>query len=96
MSLVVKRKKMTRTRTVIKLGTQKRRSDFARSEMRAEGLSINELAMKTGHCWETVHNYIMGFTTWPRTDTTINIFKALGYDVTLKKGSGSSKGTVIL
>jgi hypothetical protein len=79
---------------VVRLPSQNRRAAFVRKEMRRQGLSVLELADMTGHCWGTIANYCwLGkvHTKDPRTDTTKNIFNALGYDicfVSKKKSKG--------
>lgn len=69
------------TKKVFKLPTQAKRAGFARREMRSQGLSVSDVADQTGHCWGTINNYMQEITKDPRTATTVNIFRALGYDV---------------
>ena len=86
-------------RQIIRLSTQPKRAAFARKEMRAQGMTIQELADKSGRHWMTVARFLdmnenLGPSIDPRTETTKSIFHALGYDLCFVKAG--SKGVVEL
>jgi len=81
------------TKKIIRLKSQKQRTAFARRELRSQGLTVKDVADETGHCWGTINNFMQDRTKDPRTNTTVNIFHALGYDVVLTQ-SKRSRGQV--
>ena len=83
---------------VIRLPTQKHRSDFIRKALRESELGVYELAQKADLHPSTVARFSdlisgnnkslskLGPTKDPRTSTLIKIFAALGYEVVFKHG----------
>ncbi len=80
----------------IRLNSQKQRAKFADRESRMQGLSIQEIADAAGVCPPTVYKFMDGTTRFPRMETVVGIFGALGYDVVFTAKRAVSRGTIQL
>ena len=74
------------TKKVVKLPTQPKRAAFARREMRSQGKTVEDISAESGRAWQTVQRFMdvsptLHPTKNPGTNTTVIIFRALGWDI---------------
>jgi predicted transcriptional regulator len=84
----------TNTGPVIRLRTQIQRARFVWREIQSQGLTCEDVADETGLCGQTVRNFVNEDTKYPRMETVVGIFGALGYDVIFSARKAATRGRV--